>query len=79
MSDSRLHDAVTFDEAAKRVGMCRDRCRDIAFRHSIAIPWGSGTKKRHFRVRVSDLETAILQERTGTAQGSKPLHRLVKC
>lgn len=100
-----LADVMTFEAAARALTAagCRiskERVAEVAFRHAIAIPWSlersqpppPGTKRRrHWRVKLSDLQAAILGERTSPSRQRevkqqqtaprvpRPLHPRVTC
>ncbi len=72
---SLLSDALPIGKAAKAVGMRRTRVREIALKHRIAILWGGGEKRQVLKVKLSELEKAILLEKPEFGK----LNRRVKC
>lgn len=57
-----LADLVTIEEAARHARMRRDRAKDLAIRHGIAIRWGGTDRHPRLKVKLSDFTSAILSE-----------------
>jgi hypothetical protein len=88
MSDA-LDELVWMEEAARAVGMHRERVRAIAIANGIAIRWGGTDKHPRLKVNVAKLREAILRQVYVPPQGQRKhrasapvnekLNRLVRC
>jgi hypothetical protein len=60
---SKLDDLMTIEAAARKVRMSRKRARDLSIAAGIAIRWGGPDEHPWLKVRLSELERVILEQR----------------
>jgi hypothetical protein len=90
---SKLDDLMTIEAAAREVKMARQRVRDLAIAAGIAIRWGGPDEHPWLKVKLSELERVILEQRyvlptvpgrqprrpTRSSSAAQGLNRHVKC
>jgi len=74
---SLLDDLMTIEAASRRVHKSRDYCRQLAIASGIAVRWGGTDEHPRLKVKLSDLERAILGQRHVETKGKPTKFRRV--
>jgi hypothetical protein len=64
-----LEDVMWIAEAAKAVGMRRERVLALAIEHKLAIPWGGTKKHPRLKVKLSELKRLLVSRRYVEVEG----------
>ena len=60
---SKVKDLIPLAKAAQRIGMARERCRQLCIQTGIAVRWGGTDEHPRLRVNMEELEAAVLAQR----------------
>ena len=60
---SKLKELIPVEKAARQIGMARDRCRQLCIETGIAVRWGGTDEHPRLKVRMEDLEAAVMAQK----------------